>query len=103
MKMKAGVLGPRRQMAAFHALGLDTVFAEDGQTARQAFSRMVREEYGLIYLSEDLLPFLEEQVEQCSARPLPAVILLPGAEGGTSAASDQLRAAVLRAVGADIA
>ena len=103
MKMKTGVLGPRRQIMAFHALGLETVFAENTETARQEFSRMLREEYALIYLSEDLLPALRDQVEQCSAQPLPAVILLPAAEGGTSAAAELLREAVLRAVGADIA
>lgn len=100
---KIGVLGPRRRMMAFHALGLETVFAEDAETARRAFLKMREEEYALIYLSEELLPALRPQVEQCSARPLPAVILLPAAEGGTSAAAELLRASVLRAVGADIA
>ena len=100
---KVGVLGRRADTALFRALGVDTVFAETAQEAETAFEALLREDYAVLYVTEEWFTLLRERIAALAEQALPAVILLPGRAGGGSAAADALEEAVKRAVGADIA
>ena len=48
---KIAVLGDRDSVLGFKALGLDVVFVEDADTAREALHRLAREDYAIIYIT----------------------------------------------------
>ena len=100
---KVGALGRRADTAVFHALGVDTAFAETAQEAEAAFDALLRGDYAVLYVSEEWFTLLRERVAALAEQALPAVLLLPGRKGGGSVAAQALEEAGKRAVGADIA
>ena len=99
---KIAVLGDRDSVLGFKALGLEVVFAEDADTARQALHRLAREDYAIIYITEQLARDLSAEIARYKAAVTPAVILVPGKTGSLGLGAAALQSAVERAVGADI-
>lgn len=99
---KIAVLGDRDSVLGFRALGLDAFFVEEAEEARQILHRLAREEYAIIYITEDLAGPLAADIDRYKSETTPAVILIPGKGGSLGLGSRALRAAVERAVGADI-
>lgn len=100
---KIAVLGDRDSVMGFKALGLDTCFAENAEEARRTLHRLAREEYAIIYITEQLASQLEADIERYKTQVTPAVILIPGKGGALGLGAKALQDAVERAVGADIA
>ena len=100
---KIAVLGDRDSVLGFRALGLDTVFAETAEEARQALHRLARDSYAVIYVTEQLAADLAADIARYKDQVTPAVILIPGKSGSLGLGQSALRSAVERAVGADIA
>lgn len=99
---KIAVLGDRDSVLGFKALGLEVLFAEDRDRAVKELHRLAREEYAIIYITEDLAQTMMADIEKYHDKPAPAVILIPGRSGSLGVAQGALKAAVERAVGADI-
>lgn len=101
---KIAVLGDRDSVLGFMALGLD-VYPVDQQApvkARETLHRLAREDYAVIYITEQLARELEADVDRYKDEVTPAIILIPGKAGSLGIGSDALQKAVERAVGADI-
>lgn len=99
---KIAVLGDRDSVLGFKALGLDTCFVEDAEEARRALHRLAREEYAIIYITEQLATQLTADIDRYKTAVTPAVILIPGKTGSLGLGARALQSAVERAVGADI-
>ena len=99
---KIAVLGDRDSVLGFRALGLDVVFAEEAEEARQALHRLATEDYAVVYLTEQLAGPLRHDIDRYKDALTPAVILIPGKEGSLGLGRAALQSAVERAVGADI-
>ena len=91
---KIAVLGDRDSVLGFKALGLEVVFVEDADTAR--------EDYAIIYITEQLAKDLTGEIARYKDAVTPAVILIPGKTGSLGLGASALQSAIERAVGADI-
>lgn len=100
---KIAVLGDRDSVLGFKALGLDVVFAEEADAAREALHRLAREDYAVIYVTEQLAQDISGEIARYKDAVTPAVILIPGKTGSLGLGASALQRAVERAVGADIA
>lgn len=100
---KVAVLGDRDSVLGFKALGLDVFFTEGTEEARQILHRLAREDYGIIYITEQLSQELSADIARYKAQVAPAVILIPGKSGSMGLGEQALHSAVEKAVGADIA
>jgi len=99
---KIAVLGDRDSVLGFKALGLEVLFAEDRDRAVKELHRLAREEYAIIYITEELAQTMMADIAIYHDKPAPAVILIPGRSGSLGVAQGALKQAVERAVGADI-
>lgn len=100
---KIGVLGDRDSVLGFKALGLDVVFAETAETARHELHRMAKDEYAVVYVTEQLAQLIPGEINRYKDAMTPAVILIPGKSGSLGLGQAALQSAIERAVGADIA
>ncbi len=100
---KIAVLGDQDSVLGFKALGLDVCFAETAEEARHALHRLARENYAIIYITEELAGQLAADIDRYKTALTPAVILIPGKGGALGLGARALQSAVERAVGADIA
>ena len=101
---KIAVLGERESVMGFAALGLAVFPVGSAEEAAEAFHRLTRQSdaYAIIYVTEQLAGGMEEEIARCRDALTPAVILIPGRSGSLGLARANVKAAVEKAVGADI-
>ena len=99
---KIAVMGDRDSVLGFKALGLDVYFVEEADEARHTLHRLAREDYAIIYVTEQLSTRIAADIARYKDCVTPAVILIPGKEGSLGIGMRNLENSVMRAVGADI-
>ena len=99
---KIAVLGDRDSVMGFKALGLDTFFVEEADEARHTLHRIAKEEYAIIYITEQLAQLVPADIARYKTETTPAIILIPGKSGSLGLGAQALQTAMERAVGADI-
>lgn len=103
---KIAVVGGPDTVIGFKALGLDTFPVREVEEARKLLKKLTRteggDEYSIIYMEENLAQALSAEIDKYKDSPSPAIILIPGKDGSLGLGQSALRAAVERAVGANI-
>lgn len=99
---KIAVMGDMDSVLGFKALGLETCPAATPDEGREALHRMAKENYAIIYMTEQLAAQLPQEIARYKDALTPAIILIPGKEGSLGIGMANVKTAVERAVGADI-
>ena len=99
---KIAVLGDKDSVLGFKALGLDVFPADDVDEARRILHTLAKENYAVIYLTEQYAARMEAEVARYKDALTPAIILIPGTEGSLGIGMANVKSAVERAVGADL-
>ena len=99
---KIAVLGDKDSVLGFKALGLDVFPADDVDEALRILHTLAKENYAVIYLTEQYAARMEAEVARYKDALTPAIILIPGTEGSLGIGMANVKSAVERAVGADI-
>ena len=99
---KIAVLGGKDSVLGFRALGLDVFSADSAEQARPILHRLAKEDYAIIYLTEQLAADMTVEMARYKDELTPAIILIPGKEGALGIGMENIKTAVERAVGADI-
>lgn len=99
---KIAVLGDRDSVLGFKALGLDVYPVAGPEEGHETLHRLARENYAIIYMTEQLAAKLTTDIARYKDALTPAIILIPGKEGPLGIGMANIKTAVERAVGADI-
>lgn len=99
---KIAVIGDADSVLGFKALGLDVYPVENVDQARSTIHRLAKENYAVIYLTEQLAVHMDEVLNRYKDELTPAIILIPGKEGSLGIGMANVKKSVERAVGADI-
>ena len=99
---KIAVMGDHDSVLGFKALGLDVFPAETVEEAKSTLHRLAKEEYAVIYLTEQLAQYMNDELARYKDELTPAIILIPGKEGPLGIGMANVKKSVERAVGADI-
>ena len=98
---KIAVMGDLDSVLGFKALGLEVCPAATAEEGRQALHRMAKENYAIIYMTEQLAAQMSADIARYKDALTPAIILIPGKEGSLGIGMAGVKTAVERAVGAD--
>lgn len=99
---KIGVIGDRESVLGFQAVGLDVFPAGDAGEAKKTLKRLAKEDFAIIYITEQFYQYMMKEVEEYTDSRLPAVIPIPGKDGSLGIGMTSVKKSVERAVGADI-
>lgn len=99
---KIAVTGDIDSTLGFKALGLDVYPVEKVDEAKSTLHRLAKENYAVIYMTEQLAVHMEEELARYKDELTPAIILIPGKEGSLGIGMANVKKSVERAVGADI-
>ena len=99
---KIGVIGDRESILGFKAVGLDVFPIDDPEEAKKTLKRIAKEDFAIIYITEQLYQFMMEEVDEYTDSRLPAIIPIPGKDGTLGIGMTSVKKSVERAVGADI-
>ena len=99
---KIAVLGDRDSVLGFRALGLSVFPTKDAEQARSQLVQLAKNDYAIIYITEQLAAQLQEEISRYDDQLAPAIIPIPGEAGSLGIGSAALQRAMERAVGANI-
>ena len=102
MDAQIAALGPRDFVMPFGAVGAKSFVVEDEAQAREQAQSILKENYAVILIHEELAEALADVFEDVQEKPTPCIVALPFIEESTGRAVEQLRTALRRATGTDI-
>ncbi|UUX33645.1 V-type ATP synthase subunit F [Fundicoccus culcitae] len=102
MSHKIAVIGDKDSVLAFKMIGFEVFFAADANEARGHLDDLAREDYGIIFLTEQLGIQIPDALERYNQRITPAIILIPNRTGTNHFGEERFAENVERAVGIKI-
>lgn len=99
---KVGVVGDRDSVLAFKALGVDVKTTTSPEETRRAVDSMAREEYGVIFITEQLAAEIPETINRYNDEMVPAIILIPSNQGTLNIGMERINENVEKAIGSNI-
>ena len=98
---KIAVIGDKDSILAFKAVGADVYPIKNSFDASDTLKKLARS-YAVIFITEEIAEEIEDIVNRYKARPYPAVIPIPGAQGTDGFGMKGISKNVEKALGTDI-
>jgi V/A-type H+-transporting ATPase subunit F len=102
MTGKIGVIGEKDSIGCFRALGLDVFHEESARGIARTLDRMAKENYAVIFITEQAAALAQETIEKYKSLPFPAVIPIPSGKGSLGIGLSGIRKNVEKAVGTEL-
>lgn len=102
MQTKIAVIGDRGSVQGFKAVGFSVFEAEKDVSIADMVSALAKNEYGIIFVTEELIAVNMDVLDKYKDDILPAIIPFPGRNGSMGIGMANIHRNVERAVGADI-
>lgn len=99
---KVGVVGDKDSILAFKALGVDVFTVNEEEEARKIVDKIARDNYGIIFITEQIASLIPDTIERYDKEIIPAVILIPSNQGTLNIGMDRINKSVEKAVGSNI-
>ena len=99
---KIAVIGDKDSVLVFKILGVDVVITLDAQEARKTIDRIAKENYGIIFVTEQLAKDIPETIKRYNSEIIPAVILIPSNKGSLNIGLANIDKNVEKAIGSKI-
>lgn len=99
---KIGVIGDKDSILGFKVLGISVFPTTDMRKASQTIKKLAKENYAIIFITEQLAKDIEETINEYKRSVIPAIILIPNNQGTLGLGIDGVKKSVEKAIGADI-
>lgn len=100
---KLAAIGDWNTVFPLKAIGIDVFPIEEPSQAPKILTKISRDnQYGVIFISEDLAEFVQKEMRQLAWLDLPAVILIPHVSGSKGLGLSVVRETMKKAAGRDI-
>jgi len=97
---KIAAVGDEDTMLAFKSVGVKTIAVSNATDADAALKNLSKDNYSVIFLSENFAKHLTTTLNILRKRPLPAVAIIPSATGENKGfGSEYARQMIAKAVG----
>lgn len=96
------MIGDRDSIMGFKALGVATYPVETTQQATQAIREAIRQQYRIVFITEQVMPDRSEIESLLGSRAYPVITPIPSNRGSLGLGMSRLRDLIIRAAGADI-
>lgn len=99
---KIGIIGEGDSVLGFLTAGFSVFPVESSEEAASTLHSLAKDDYAIIFITEDLSDGIGEDLAKYRECAVPAVILIPSKDGTAGVGMSNIRESVIRAVGADI-
>ena len=102
MHKKVAVVGDKDSVLVFKAVGVDVFDPIEKDDIRRTVDQLARDNYGVIFITEQLAVQIPETITRYDNQMLPAIILIPSTQGTLNIGLDRIDSSVEKAVGSNI-
>lgn len=102
MNMKIAILGEKKSVLAFKALGLETFGIKNKEDLEKAETKIKEENFAILFITEDIAKTYEKEIESFYEKTLPALLVIPGTKGGGEKGKEELDKILERALGSKL-
>ena len=99
---RIAVVGEKDSIYGFAALGLEIFSVKNPLEAKTIIKRLISENVAIIYLTESIIADIYHELTEITADSFVYIIPIPGVIGETKIGVENLKKAVIKAVGTDI-
>ena len=99
---KAAAVGSHSSVVLFSAAGIRTVSAENVKDAEKAVNTLVKEGYGIIFLTENYAKELENELKRYRETAYPVILPVPERAGGSGYGMQKINNNMEKAIGTNI-
>ena len=99
---KIAVVGDKDLILAFKAISMETFCASDKEEGEKVIRQLAKNNYAVIFVTEDLAAQMDELLTKYKVRAYPAIIPIPTSAKSNGYGMKGIRADVERAIGTDI-
>lgn len=99
---KIGVVGNRDAILPFRMIGFETYPVTDAQAAINTLRQLALNDFGIVYITEDIAAEIPDTIAYYDGQMTPAVILIPTHKGSNGLGLQRVQANVEKAVGQNI-
>jgi len=99
---KIAVVGNHDTILPFKLIGFQTFPVKEAQETVNTLRRLAREDFGIIYLTEDMAADIPETLAYYDQLEIPALVLIPTHKGSTGLALSRIHENVEKAVGQSV-
>ncbi len=99
---KVAVVGDKDSILGFKALGISAYPVLDKDEARRVVDSIAKDNYGIIFITEQTASLIPETIERYNNEIIPSVILIPSNQGTLNIGMKRIDKNVEKAVGTNI-
>ena len=99
---RIGIIGDADSVLGFKVFGLEAHAVSSKEEAAATLHRIVKEDYGILYITEKYYTELDKDIAKYEDLRIPAIIPIPGIDGSYGVGLAGVKRSVEKAVGADI-
>lgn len=99
---KMAVIGDRESVLGFQSIGIEAYPVIGAEGAGKLIHRLAKEQYVIIFITEEIALQVSETIEAYSTVPYPALIVVPSGTESTNVGMASIRQNVEKALGSDI-
>jgi len=100
--MQIGIIGEKKSILAFHALGVDVFGVSSADDLLKTKEEIEKQDFAIIFITEDIAKDYPEEIDSFYKETLPAVLVIPGVKGSLGLGKQGLKKILERALGSDI-
>lgn len=99
---KIGIIGDKDTILPFNALGVTIHATSDIRDASRKIAAWAKEDYSIVFLTENLAVDMKEAIDVYKNRTTPAIIIIPGNKGSQGIGLENIILSVEKAIGTNI-
>lgn len=99
---RIAVVGEKDCIYGFAAIGLETFFTHSSSEAKTIVKRLINQNFSVIFLTESIIAEIFQELSALTVNSFVSIVPIPGALGETKIGVENLKNAVVKAVGTDI-
>lgn len=99
---KVGILGHESSVLPYMASGFLIFSAENKDATLTGLNYLVEKNCAIIFVTEELMTYVSDEISKYKNSPIPAIIAIPGANGTFGYGTESIRHACIKALGIDL-
>ncbi|MFV0561052.1 MAG: V-type ATP synthase subunit F [Enterococcus sp.] len=102
MTHKIAVIGDKDSVLPFRLFGFEVSYERTGKEIRKRIDQLSKENFGIIYITEQCAAEVPETIERYKEKMIPAIVLIPNHTGTLGIGATAIQNNVEKAVGQNI-